>query len=160
MDWNHTMVRHGIYPPDRRYKAQIKACKPHGDRRTWLGNFLSYKLVHCCLRVIERRERTPMMPWGSGEAPLKSLCPIATVLTLVASGWAASAETAEDRQACTGDAFRVCWSAIPDRNNVLQCLVENRNRLNPDCREVITRYTRSHRHKATRSAHSARSRAE
>lgn len=127
--------------------------------RGW-GTSLSTKLVHCCLRVIERRERTPMMPWGSGEAPLKSLCPTAAVLTLVASAWTASAETAEDRQACTGDAFRVCWSAIPDRNNVLQCLVENRNRLNPDCREVITRYTRSHRHKGTRSAHSARSRAE
>jgi hypothetical protein len=97
---------------------------------------------------------------GSGEAALKSFCPIAAVLTLVVSGWAASAETSEERQACIGDAFRICWSAIPDRNNVLQCLVENRNRLNPDCREVITRYTRSHRHKATRSAHSVRSRAE
>jgi len=91
---------------------------------------------------------------------LKSLCPIAAALTLVLSGWAASAETSEERQACIGDAFRVCWSAIPDRNNVLQCLVENRNRLNPDCREVITKYTRSHRHKVTRSVHSARSRAE
>ena len=91
---------------------------------------------------------------------MKSLCPIAAALTFVASGWAASAETADERQACIGDAFRVCWSAIPDRNNVLQCLVENRNRLNPDCREVITRYTRSHRHRATRSAHSGRSRSE
>lgn len=124
------------------------------------GNFLSYKLVHCCLRVIERREQTPMMPWGSGEAALKSFCPIAAALALVVSGWAASAETSEERQACIGDAFRICWSAIPDRNNVLQCLVENRNRLNPDCREVITRYTRSHRYKATRSAHSVRPRAE
>jgi hypothetical protein len=95
-----------------------------------------------------------------GEAALKSFRPIAAALMLVASGWTVSAETAEDRQACIGDAFRVCWSAIPDRNNVLQCLVENRSQLNPSCREVITRYTRSHRHKATRSAHSGRSQAE
>jgi len=98
--------------------------------------------------------------WALGEAALKSLCTIAAALTLVASGWTASAETFEERQACIGDAFRVCWSAIPDRNNVLQCLVENRNRLSPDCREVITRYTRLHRHKVTRSAHSGRSRVD
>lgn len=125
-----------------------------------VGNFLSYKLVHCGLRVIERREWVPMMPWALGEAALKSLCTIAAALTLVVSGWTASAETFEERQACIGDAFRVCWSAIPDRNNVLQCLVENRSRLSPDCREVITRYTRLHRHKVTRSAHSGRSRVD
>jgi hypothetical protein len=101
-----------------------------------------------------------MMPEALGEAALKSLFPIAAALAFIASGWTASAETAEDRQACIGDAFRVCWSAIPDRNNVLQCLVENRSKLNPSCREVITRYTRSHRHKVTRSAQSGRSRAE
>ncbi|HZP69510.1 MAG TPA: hypothetical protein VFB29_06150 [Pseudolabrys sp.] len=73
----------------------------------------------------------------------------------------ASAETAEERQACIGDAFRVCWAAIPDRQNVLACLVENRSRLNPDCREVINRYSRhQHRHRGIRSAHSARARPE
>jgi len=91
---------------------------------------------------------------------LKSLRPIAAALTLFVSGWAASAETSEERQACIGDAFRVCWSAIPDRNNVLQCLVDNRSQLNPDCREIINRYVRSQRQKGTRSAHSGRSRAE
>jgi hypothetical protein len=95
-----------------------------------------------------------------GEAALKLLCAIAAALTFVVSGWAASAETAEERQACIGDAFKVCWSAIPDRNNVLQCLIENRSQLNPDCREIINRYARSHRIKGTRSAHSGRSRAE
>src|SRR5262249_26391943 len=73
--------------------------------------------------------------WALGEVALKSLRPIAAALTLFVSGWAASAETSEERQACIGDAFRVCWSAIPNRNNVLQCLVENKSQLNPDCRE-------------------------
>ena len=141
-------------------------CKPSTSspwwpRASWSWNFLCDKSC-ALLRISHRAARGG--PYddlrGSGEAALKSLCPIAAALTLVASGWTVSAETAEERQACIGDAFRVCWSAIPDRNNVLQCLVENRNRLTPDCREVITRYTRLHRHKVTRSAHSGRSRAE
>src|SRR5262245_35775428 len=125
------------------------------------GNFLCDKVVHCCASLVEQRERTHMMALRApGEVALKSLCPIAAVLTLFASGWAASAETSEERQACIGDAFRVCWAAIPDRNNVLQCLIDNRSQLNPSCREVINRYVRSQRHRPTRSAQSGRSRAE
>jgi len=74
------MLRHGIY-----LWQQGPLTSAHGR------NFLPYKLVHCCLRVIERRERTSMMVWGSGEATLKSLCLIAAALTLVASSWTASA---------------------------------------------------------------------
>src|SRR5215510_11890054 len=117
----------------------------------------------CALLRISRRAAQAVtydVLWAPGEVALKSLCPIAAALTLLVSGWAASAETSEERQACIGDAFRVCWSAIPDRNNVLQCLVENRSQLSPDCREIITRYARSHRHKVTRSAQSGRTRAE
>src|SRR5262245_50003103 len=117
----------------------------------------------CALLRISRRAAPAVtydVLWAPGEVALKSLCPIAAALTLVVSGWAASAETSEERQACIGDAFRVCWSAIPDRNNVLQCLVENRSQLSVDCREIINRYARSHRHKVTRSANSSRSRAE
>jgi hypothetical protein len=122
-----------------------------------------FRRQSCALLRISRRAAradTYDALWVLGEATLKSLYTIAAALTLFASGWTASAETAEERQACIGDAFRVCWSAIPDRNNVLQCLVENKSQLNPDCREVINRYTRSHRHRATRSAQSARSRTE
>jgi hypothetical protein len=116
----------------------------------------------CTVAISHRAARADTYDalWALGEATLKSLYTIATALTLFASGWTASAETAEERQACIGDAFRVCWSAIPDRNNVLQCLVENRSQLSPDCREIITRYARSHRHKVTRSAQSGRTRAE
>ena len=102
-----------------------------------------------------------MMSFGCmGDATLKTTGSVAIAVAIVVWCLPASAETAEERQACIGDAFRVCWAAIPDRENVLACLVENRSRLSPDCREVITRYTRLHRHKVTRSAHSGRSRAD
>lgn len=91
-----------------------------------------------------------------GDTSLKTLA--ATTAALIAlSCWTASAETSNERQACIGDAFRVCWSAIPNRNDVFLCLMENRPRLNPDCREVMNKYQRPHRrHRITRSAHSAR----
>lgn len=62
----------------------------------------------------------------------------------------AAAETSEERQACIGDAFRVCWSAIPNRDDVFHCLLANRVRLNPDCRAVMDRYRRPH-HRFRRS---------
>ncbi len=101
-------------------------------RMSWSWNFLCDKSC-ALLRISHRAARADIYDGlrAPGEAALKSLCPIAAALALIVSGWAASAETSEERQACIGDAFRVCWSAIPDRNNVLQCLVENRNRLNP-----------------------------
>ncbi len=40
---------------------------------------------------------------------------------------AALAETQEEQQACTNDAFQFCQNAIPDRNRVFTCLAENRN---------------------------------
>jgi hypothetical protein len=58
---------------------------------------------------------------------------------------AAVAETSEERSACIGDAFRVCWSAIPNRHDVFVCLMENRSRLNPACRVVMDQYRRPHR---------------
>jgi hypothetical protein len=65
---------------------------------------------------------------------------------------AAIAETTGERQACMGDAFRVCWSAIRDRNAVFHCLMDNRPRLNPACRVVMDQYRRPHRITRSRSA--------
>lgn len=85
--------------------------------------------------------------------PLKAFAPITTVLAMAFLSSAAMAETSEERQACIGDAFRVCWSAIPDRNAVFHCLMDNRPRLNPACRVVMDQYRREHRIKrASRNA--------
>jgi hypothetical protein len=53
---------------------------------------------------------------------------------------AAFAETPEERQACTDDAFRVCQEAIPDRDRVFACLIANHTALSPLCRHALEPY--------------------
>jgi hypothetical protein len=57
----------------------------------------------------------------------------------VAQSPAYQQESAEDRQACTDDAFQHCGDAIPDRDRVYQCLVKKVKAISPACRKVITR---------------------
>ena len=85
---------------------------------------------------------------------IRALTCIPTVLTIAFLCSSAVAETTEERQACIGDAFRVCWAAIPNRNDVFHCLLANRSKLNPLCRVVMDQYR--HPHRITRSARSTR----
>jgi hypothetical protein len=48
-----------------------------------------------------------------------------------AAGWA---YTAEQQQACMGDAFRLCSSEIPDIERVRACMVRQQSDLSPGCR--------------------------
>jgi hypothetical protein len=64
---------------------------------------------------------------------------LAIVLALGA-GTVALAETAEEQQACTNDAFQFCQNYIPDRNQVFTCLVNARNQLSPACHVVMAPY--------------------
>lgn len=50
----------------------------------------------------------------------------------------AVAETPEERQACTHDAFRLCNDAIPDVGKVTACLARNRGSLSPLCRSAMS----------------------
>ncbi len=50
----------------------------------------------------------------------------------------ASAETAEERQACTPDATNLCADEIPDRERVYGCLVRKVNQLSPACKKIIS----------------------
>ena len=54
----------------------------------------------------------------------------------------ASAETQDEQNACMGDAFSVCGHAIPDRDRVAACLVQNINRISVACRVVMRRYSK------------------
>ncbi|WP_316195334.1 hypothetical protein [Bradyrhizobium sp. SZCCHNRI3052] len=45
----------------------------------------------------------------------------------------ARAYTAEQEQACTGDAFRLCSSDIPDVDRVTACMVRRKAELSPPC---------------------------
>jgi hypothetical protein len=42
--------------------------------------------------------------------------------------------TPEQEQACTGDAFRLCSSEIPDISRVTACMVAKKSQLSPACR--------------------------
>ena len=44
------------------------------------------------------------------------------------------AYTAEEQQACSGDAFRLCSAEIPDVDRVTVCMVRNKSLLSPGCR--------------------------
>ena len=44
------------------------------------------------------------------------------------------AYTPEQEQACTGDAFRLCSSEIPNVDRVTACMVRNKSQLSPGCR--------------------------
>jgi len=60
---------------------------------------------------------------------------------LFAAGLAASiastasyAYTFEQQQACSGDAFRLCSSEIPDIDRIRICMIRNKSELSPQCR--------------------------
>jgi hypothetical protein len=47
--------------------------------------------------------------------------------------------TEEERQACEGDAFKLCNHAIPDQERVKACLIANMSKLTPACRRMFQR---------------------
>ncbi|MEH2549771.1 hypothetical protein V1283_006416 [Bradyrhizobium sp. AZCC 2262] len=59
---------------------------------------------------------------------------LATALALSISPVAGQTYTPEQEQACTGDAFRLCSSEIPDVGRVTACMVAKKSQLSPPCR--------------------------
>jgi hypothetical protein len=59
---------------------------------------------------------------------------------MLAGVTAAAAETPEQRQACTDDAFQFCSDAMPDRERVFACLAEKRHLISPLCREGMAAF--------------------
>ena len=58
----------------------------------------------------------------------------ATALAFSMLSTAADAYTPEQEQMCTGDAFRLCSSDIPDVDRVTACMIRNKSQLSPGCR--------------------------
>jgi hypothetical protein len=50
------------------------------------------------------------------------------------------ADDQQDQDACFGDAQIICGQFIPDRERVAQCLLANRSRLTPKCREAVKHF--------------------
>lgn len=45
--------------------------------------------------------------------------------------------TAEQRAACMPDAYRLCSSAIPDRDRIIACMATKRSQLSPACQVMF-----------------------
>jgi hypothetical protein len=59
---------------------------------------------------------------------------LATALSVSIAPAAGQTYTPEQEQACTGDAFRLCSSEIPDIGRVTACMVAKKSQLSPPCR--------------------------
>jgi hypothetical protein len=53
------------------------------------------------------------------------------------SSTASFAFSAEAQQMCTGDAFRLCSSEIPNISKITACMIKQRTSLSPGCRRVM-----------------------
>ncbi len=60
-----------------------------------------------------------------------------TTTVSVLSSTASLAYTAEAQQMCTGDAFRLCSSEIPNIPKITACMFKHRAELSPGCRAVM-----------------------
>src|ERR1700737_2968815 len=59
---------------------------------------------------------------------------VATALSFSMPSTAADAYTQEQQQMCTGYAFRLCSSDLPDVDRLTACMVRQRSQLSPGCR--------------------------
>ncbi len=59
---------------------------------------------------------------------------LATAISVCLWADASQAYTPEQEQACTGDAFRLCSSEIPNVDRVTACMVAKQSQLSPQCR--------------------------
>jgi hypothetical protein len=68
------------------------------------------------------------------------LC-FAPALAVAGAIWAtpSHAYTADQQQLCTGDAFRLCSSEIPNVDRVTACMVQNQDSLSPGCAQFFRR---------------------
>ena len=59
---------------------------------------------------------------------------LATGLAAALASGESHAYTAEQQQACTPDAFRLCSSEIPYIERIRACMIRNKSQLSPQCR--------------------------
>src|SRR5215471_8807822 len=76
---------------------------------------------------------------GEARMSLKFVLAAALVLGVFGNVSAVSAETQGDREACTPDVHKICGEFIPNRDEIVKCLVKNKSKLSPACRVVMSR---------------------
>ena len=64
---------------------------------------------------------------------------VASAVAISLTSFAAHAveATAEQRRACTPDAFRLCSQHIPNVEAITACMVANKSKLSPECKVVF-----------------------
>jgi hypothetical protein len=70
---------------------------------------------------------------------------------LTAASTSSFAYTAEAQQMCTGDAFRLCSSEIPNISKITACMIKNRSSLSTGCRAVMDKEASAARKSQTAS---------
>ena len=91
-----------------------------------------------------------MTDLAPGRKLFGSVIVASALWVLPTAGWA---YTAEQQQACMGDAFSLCGSEIPDVQRTTACMVRKQAQLSPGCRayfrpepqQVSERPRRQHR---------------
>jgi|SRR4051812_40788967 hypothetical protein len=67
---------------------------------------------------------------------------LAIALSALLVSGPARAYTPEQQQACSGDAFRVCGSEIPNIERITACMIRNKAALSPGCRAFFRPHER------------------
>ncbi len=71
---------------------------------------------------------------------MRRLAALAAILTLGAPLAAlAQSHSQEDEAACTPDVMRLCQQYIPNRPQIIACMVSKKNELSPACHLVFSR---------------------
>jgi hypothetical protein len=70
----------------------------------------------------------------SGSGSLRAAGALVVLSLMPMLPVAALAYTPEQQQACSGDAFRLCSSEIPDVDRITACMIRNKTQLSPECR--------------------------
>ena len=59
---------------------------------------------------------------------------LVAALSVSMSPAASQGYTAEQQQACSGDAMRLCGAYVPDVDRITVCMIQNKSQLSPGCR--------------------------
>lgn len=68
------------------------------------------------------------------ETVRQTAATLAAAIAFIALATPSFAFTAEAQRQCTGDAFRLCSSEIPNISRITACMVKNRSSLSSGCR--------------------------
>jgi hypothetical protein len=90
--------------------------------------------------TMKTEEGIEMTHYSMNRARRGSLAAAALALGLALAAWTAPAAaqgSAQQREACQGDAFRLCGQFIPNAQTTAACLYRAKRQLSPACRDVM-----------------------